>query len=89
MASLIPLDEITELKSASVVSEVAKAADAIHERQSVAALINNAANVGQHSVTWNHSLSEELQVTLKAQGYKITRNTRAADPNMSWTIAGF
>lgn len=89
MASLIPVEEITELKSASAVAEVAKEAVAIHEKESVAFLINQAANCGQHSVTCNHALSDEIQTELKAQGYKLTKNNHSANPNVSWTIAGF
>lgn len=89
MASLIPIEEMTELKSASAVAEVAKEAVAIHEKESVASLINGAANCGQHNVTCNHALSEELQIELKAQGYRLTKNNHSANPNVSWTIAGF
>lgn len=89
MASLIPIDEITTLKSASEVKAVADEALKIHEEQTVAALINQAANSGQHSVIWNRPMSEELEKTLKAQGYKILKNMHAADPEIGMKIAGF
>lgn len=87
MAGLIPTDEMTELKSASAVSEVAKEAVAIIEKQTVAYAINQAANTGEHSITYSKIISDELQELLRAQGYKVTRNSRAADPNKSWTIS--
>lgn len=89
MAKLIPMDKLTTLQSASAVKAVADEALKIHEEQSVAALINQAANAGQHSVTCNHILSEEIKKTLKAQGYKLTKDNRAADPDRAWVIAGF
>ena len=89
MSSLIPMDEMTELKSAAEVAEVAKEADAIHEEQSIAALINQAANAGQHSVICSKPISDAMQAKLKSKGYKLIPNLHAADPKTSWTIAGF
>ena len=53
MAGLIPTDEMTELKSASAVGEVANEAVAIIEKQTVAYAINQAANTGEHSITYS------------------------------------
>lgn len=89
MATLIPIDELTDLKPATDVKAVADEAVKILEEQAVAAAINSAANTGQHSITWSKSLSDAIQVVLKGQGYTVTRNTRAADPDFSWTIGGF
>lgn len=89
MAELIPMDKLTELKSASEVKEVANEAASIHEEHSVAAAINQAANSGQHRITWNHPISDDLKEKLKSKGYSVTQNLRAADPTTSYTIAGF
>lgn len=89
MASLIPIDEMTTLKSASEVKAVADEALKIQEQQAAAALINQAANAGAHSVIWNRPMSDELEKTLTAQGYKILKNLHAADPNIGMKIAGF
>lgn len=86
MASLIPMDEMTELKSASMVCEVADEAAAIHEEQSIAALINQAANSGQHSVLYSKMISAHMQEVLEGQGYSLIKNNHAADPNTCWTI---
>lgn len=89
MASLIPMDELTELKSASAVAAVANEAQSIQEEMSVAALINQAANCGQHSVTCNRVLSDEIKKKLENNGYKLIPNLRAADPEKSFVISGF
>ena len=89
MTGLIPIDEMTTLKSASEVKAVADEAISIHEQQSVAALINQAANSGQHSVIWNRPMTDELKKVLEGQGYKITKNNHAADPNIGMKIWGF
>lgn len=86
MASLIPMDEMTELKDASVVSEVAAEAESIHEEQSVAAVINQAANSGQHSITYSRILSKEIIKKLENRGYIVHANQNAADPSKSYTI---
>lgn len=89
MVSLIPMDELTTLKSASEVKTVADSAVATIEQQTVAAAINSAANTGQHSITWSKPLSDTLKATLEGLGYTVTSNRRAADPDYSWTISGF
>lgn len=89
LASLIPKEEIIELKSAAAVKAVADDALSIIEEQQVAALINTAANTGQHRAIWQHELSDELKKTLEAQGYKITRRMHSANPDFVWEIGGF
>ena len=86
MSGLIPIDEMTELKDASVVSEVARDAIAIHEEQSVAAAINSAANAGQNSITYSNILSNEIIKKLENMGYVVDSNKHAADPLKSYTI---
>lgn len=86
MASLIPMDEMTELKEASAVSAVAKEAVAIHEEESVAAAINTAANAGQNSITYSNILSDEIIKKLENLGYVVHSNKHAADPLKSYTI---
>ena len=85
MAQLIPTDELSTLKSASEVKKVADEAIDIHEEQSVARLINLAANTGEHSAIWEHPLSEHLEKVLKGQGYKITKMS----PEFLYRIEGF
>lgn len=85
MAELIPTDQISTLKSASEVKEVADAADQIHEEQGIARLINLAANVGQHQAIWKHPMSDEVLKVLKGQGYKVTRMS----PEFMYKIEGF
>ena len=89
MTSLIPMDELTILKSANEVKAVADEAVQIIEQQTMAAAINSAANTGQHSITWSKPISDALKAVLEGQGYIVTKNNRAADPNYSWTISGF
>ena len=89
MTSLIPMDELTELKAASEVKAVADEAVQIIEQQTMAAAINSAANTGQHSITWSKPISDALIAVLEGQGYRVTKNNRAADPSYSWTISGF
>lgn len=85
MANLIPTDELSTLKSASDVKEVADAAVKIHEEQSVARLINLAANTGEHQAIWEHPLSPELKKVLEGQGYKVTKMS----PEFLYRIEGF
>lgn len=70
--SLIPREELTTLKSASDVRNVANSAYEIHEEMSVAHDINTAANSGEKSITIVRKLSENLESKLKAKGYTIT-----------------
>lgn len=70
--SLIPREELTTLKPASDVRNVADSAYEIHEEMSVAHDINTAANSGEKSITIIRKLSENLESKLKAKGYTIT-----------------
>lgn len=70
--SLIPREELTNLKPASDVRNVADSAYEIHEEMSVAHDINTAANSGEKSITIVRKLSENLESKLKAKGYTIT-----------------
>ena len=70
--SLIPREELTTLKPASDVRNVADSAYEIHEEMSVAHDINTAANSGEKSITIVRKLSENLESKLKARGYTIT-----------------
>lgn len=70
--SLIPREELTTLKPASDVRNVADSAYEIHEEMSVAHDINTAANLGEKSITIVRKLSENLESKLKAKGYTIT-----------------
>lgn len=86
---LIPKEELTRLKSADSVKKVADQAVSILERESVAHLINTAANCGQHSVVCNHQLSESILKELKRNGYKVVHNPHSADPTKCYLISGF
>lgn len=70
--SLIPREELTTLKPASDVRNVADSAYEIHEEMSVAHDINTAANSGEKSISIVRKLSDNLIEKLKAQGYTIT-----------------
>lgn len=89
MAELIPISDIDVLKSAAEVKAVANEAVAIHEKNAVARLINLAANTGAHSAVWEHPISDALKSVLEGQGYKVTKQHNAADPDMIYTISGF
>lgn len=86
MSGLIPFDEMTELKPASEVKAIADSAVSIIEQETVAAAINQAANTGGHAITYSKPISNELVKTLQAQGYNVTKNSRAANPDCSWII---
>ena len=81
--------ELCELVPASAAKEIADAAPFTLEKQSVAYAINSAANTGAHEITWSKPLSSEMIDLLESNGYQVTQNLRAADPNKSWKIAGF
>ena len=87
MAGLIPTYEITELKPASAVRAVAEVAESIIEQETMATAINQAANTGANFVTWSQPISDVLLQTLQAQGYRVVKNSRAANPDNSWTIS--
>lgn len=89
MAELIPISEISVLRPASEVKAVADEAMQIIEKESIARLINIAANSGQHSAIWEHPMSAEVKTLVEGQGYRVTRVPRAADPNVMWMIEGF
>lgn len=84
--SLIPMNEMTVLKSASEVRGVADSAEATLQEMSLAALINNAANTGEYFATWEHPLLDELKEKLEAQGYHVKQDPHAADPSKLWII---
>lgn len=87
--ALIPMSDLTTLISASAAKAVADTAVFEHEKQSVAALINNAANTGCHEAIWQHPMSDELKTLLESQGYKVVTLTQIADPTKSYRIEGF
>lgn len=89
MDFVTPIYQQIDLVPASEAKAVADAAPFIHEKQSVAHAINNAANTGAHSVLWSKPLSKEMIELLETNGYTVTKNSRAAYPDRSWTISGF
>jgi len=89
MAELIPISEMTELKSAAQAKAVADEALKIHEKQQIAAAINSAANSGEHSIIYQHPISDEVKAILEGQGYKVTRKPHSANPDFLYKIEGF
>lgn len=81
--------KLCELVPASQAKEMADKAVFILEQQSVAYAINSAAKTGEHNVKWSKPLSDEMIALLEENGYTVTKNLRAADPDTSWTISGF
>lgn len=75
---LIPLDEMSVLKSASEVKDVAESAIDIQNEMTAAYIINNAANTGQRIAVWGNHMTDTLKSTLEGKGYTVTRNDRGA-----------
>lgn len=86
--SLIPQDEMFELKAATAVMTVASGAELEQEQKAVAYAINSAANTGATSVVINHPLSPQLITILKQNGYTIKHTFSRVDPKdepvISW-----
>ena len=86
--TLIPQDEMFELKPAATVKTVSETAELEQEKKAVAFAINNAANTGSTNVVINHRLSKELTDLLTSNGYTITHNFSRVDPKdepvISW-----
>lgn len=70
--ALIPMDELQTLKAASDVKTVASTAEADQQEQSIAYLINTAANCGQYDVTYNGKILDSVKTSLENEGYTIT-----------------
>lgn len=87
--ALIPIEEISELKPASDVKDVADTALDLIEEGQVARAINLAANTGEHSVVWEHPLSDTLRKKLNEKGYTIKVLSHIADPTKMYEIGGF
>jgi hypothetical protein len=87
--SLIPKDELHELKLASAVKTVADGAIEDQYEMEAAYLINTAANTGAHTVVWSKEMPDTLKDALEANGYQVLSDNRAADPNKRWIIGGF
>lgn len=86
--SLIPQDELKELKSAADVKAVSDTAAYELEKIGVANLINSAANTGETCVVLNHKLSAEMITLLKGNGYTLTydvaKANRTDEVKISW-----
>lgn len=87
--SLIPKDELSQLKSASAVKSVADTALDEQLEMEAAYVINTAANTGLHSVSWAKEMPESLKTTLEGKGYQVLSDNTAADPKKFWIIGGF
>ena len=70
--SRIKPEDMTTLISASQAKTVADGAIAELEEMSVAHLINEAANCGQHSVVCARPVSGALKTKLEGQGYTLS-----------------
>jgi hypothetical protein len=86
--SLIPQDELKELKSAADVKAVSDTAAYELEKIGVANLINSAANTGETCVVLNHKLSTELKEELESEGYtlkyNVAKSNREDEVCISW-----
>lgn len=80
-------EELNTLHAADEVKSVSEAAVAIHEKNSVARLINLAANTGEKQAIWEHPLSESLESELKSNGYTIKKLTESVPVCMLWQIS--
>lgn len=85
--ALIPANELAVLKSASEVKTVAETAPLEAEKMAVAKNINNAANTGAKRISWSNTLSADMKSTLEGQGYTVTQEEKAADPEKWWIIS--
>jgi hypothetical protein len=83
----IPQEDMPILKSAADVKTVASTAIADMEEMSVAAMINNAANCGEYSVTCSRPISDALQAKLAGMGYELTQPAPIARPGDCWIIS--
>ena len=81
--------DYTILVSAVTAKAVADNAEALSEEISIAYAINYAAATGSHWVKWENVISDDMMTKLTTEGYTVTQNNRAADPNKSWIIGGF
>lgn len=68
---MIPNSDITKLHSAADIFRVADTAVAELEEQAVAAAINNNANMGKCSTSWNKPLSDGIIAKLLSEGYQV------------------
>lgn len=75
---MIPNSDITKLHSAADVCAVAATAIAELEEQAVAAAINNNANMGNYSISWNKPLSDKMINKLLSEGYQVV-NKKSPD----------
>ena len=87
--SLIPRDEMNQLKNASAVKAIADSAIEEQLEMEVAYIINTAANTGCHTAVWAKEMPEDLKSTLEGKGYQVLSDNSAADPRKYWIIGGF
>lgn len=80
-------EELNTLHKASEVKSVSESAVAIHEKNSVARLINLAANTGESTAIWEHPLSDSLESELKSNGYTVTKLHKVAKEGSLWQIS--
>lgn len=85
----IPVEELTTLRPASELKEVANTAVEETEKASIAYALNSAANCGQHEKAVNGPISDKLMEELKQQGYEIIDNSHAVKSGYSYIIRGF
>lgn len=87
--ALIPQDKLNVLIPASDVKSTADTACAVLEEQSVAFMINSAANTGAHQCLYNHPISESLISKLKKNGYTVAAVKDVAVYGSQYWIGGF
>lgn len=79
MSELIDISQISTLHEAEVVKQVALGAEFTHEKNTIARIINTAANAGQTSVVYNHDISDAVLGELDGAGYKVIKPNNVAN----------
>lgn len=69
--SLVKRDQMTVLRSASESAATAAAAEHDIQLQSVAFLINEAANTGLYRAVYQQEMMAEVKATLESKGYAV------------------
>ena len=87
--ALIPQNELNQLITASAAKDVADTAEQTIQEQSVAYLINTAANTGLHECQFNGILTEETISVLEGKGYTVTPKGDIAVEGTQFVIGGF
>lgn len=77
---IIPVADISKLRTALDTLTTAKGAVAEQDKRAVARLINYAANTGDHVSIWQHPMSNAMKTMLEVEGYKLKPESHCARP---------